>query len=187
MCLTQSPGITRAGERGLFTGAGTSGPRPNRSPPGFSARPPLLRVQLIDIAPVALTRGRMRISGTLGYVGEFVMLALGTPDRRSPKTLRRKKTSWGYRWGYFAPHRKINHATSIRYIPAVGPSSATIAAHTVRGTAGHGDESHFPANACARSAIRSEGSSSPICSRTRLVAGASDTLRTGSPETTRLS
>lgn len=46
--------------------------------------------------------------------------------RRRPTTVRRKESNWGYRWGYFASHRTINCVMLVRYVMAVGPSSATI-------------------------------------------------------------
>ena len=53
------------------------------------------------------------------------MLPLGTPPYRNSKTVCRKDTNWGYRWGYFAPHSKENRAISVSYVLSVGPSSAT--------------------------------------------------------------
>jgi hypothetical protein len=53
-----------------------------------------------------------------------VMLNLVKSYRLSSTTIRR---TWGYRWGYPALHGTTNRVITVRYIPEMGPSSATIA------------------------------------------------------------
>ena len=48
-----------------------------------------------------------------GSPRRIVMLDLAEPNGRSQKAVRRKETNWGYRWGNFAPHRKIKRVKAV--------------------------------------------------------------------------